>query len=186
VATSTIAAATKASDNLAEDVGLQSAFWALTQITLRAREKDFVSALTRAGIDISGVSDHFQLIAKVSEHVREQIRKSGKETVFSEIARLSMASVLTDRLASETPNLFGASLENVRLSLKALSTKKNFASLSRDYFAEVLPRCLRYFVSMEIQIIALLVLHLEIIGMYETDKWMGAGARSSGTLEAIS
>jgi len=114
IATSTITAASKTFDNLAEDVGLQSAFWVLTQITLRARDKDFVSALSKAGIDISGVTDHFQLIARVSDYVRNKIHVSGKETVFSEIARLSLATVLTNRLTKETPSLFGPSIEDVR------------------------------------------------------------------------
>ena len=150
VADATIKAASQALDQVPDDPGMLAAFHALTQVTLRARDPDFESTLQKMGIDVSGASDHFELVARVSRHIRDTIDQSGRESVFSEMARLSAASVLSKRVASEMPSLFESSAEDVRSALRKLSTKKNFASLSQDYFADFLQRGLKYFTSTEI------------------------------------
>lgn len=150
VAKATIKAASKALDQVPDDPGMIAAFHALTQVTLRARDADYEAALQRIGIDVSGVSDHFELVSRISRHIQDAIEQSGRGSVFSEMARLAAAGVLSKRMAGEMPSLFKGSAEDVRAALRKLSTKKNFASLSQDYFADFLQRGLKYFTSMEI------------------------------------
>ncbi|MFH1231736.1 MAG: hypothetical protein V1709_09600, partial [Planctomycetota bacterium] len=150
VANATLTAATKVFEKLINDKGLLYSYWTLIQLTLRSRDEKFIPALKEKGIDISGVSDQFQLIAQVSEYVSNKIKESEKTTVFSEMAHLSLSSILTKRLSMETPNIFGATFEDTRLALKQLSTKDKFASLSKEFFAEFMQRSLNYFISTEI------------------------------------
>ena len=135
---------------LNNDVGIQNSFWVLTQLTLKAKSKEYLQALKSIGIDISPDSqDTLSFTADLSSNLTELIKKSETETVFSEIARLSCLSVISDVLSSQTPNLFGNDLSDIQDIFRTYSSKQNFAELSKNYFAEFLSRSIKYFISTE-------------------------------------
>lgn len=133
---------------LNNDVGIQNSFWVLTQLTLKAKSKDYIQALGKLGIDIAPDSqDNFSFTADLSHSLTTLIKQSETETIFSEIARLSCLSVVSDILSSQTPNLFGNDIKDIQEIFRKYSSKKLFADLSKDYFAEFLSRSIKYFIS---------------------------------------
>jgi len=137
-------------NQLTNDVGIQYSFWILTQLTLKAKSSDYLSALQEIGIDISiDTNSSMGFLADLSESLSGLIKNSKTETQFSEIARLSCMSIISDVLSSQTPNLFGTDIKDVQETLRKYSSNKNFAELSRSYFAEFMSRTIKYIISTE-------------------------------------
>lgn len=150
IAKATAKSAQKAFSALNTDIGIQLGFWLLTQLTLKSKDKDFIQKLRDTGIEVSAnVDNQYSFIAEISQYLKKEIKSSGRDNLFSEIARLSLVSILNTLFSRQTPGLFGSSIDDFKDVLKESSKKKNFASLSRDYFAEILSRSMNYFLSKE-------------------------------------
>jgi hypothetical protein len=150
VATATINVAKDYLLSLSSDPGLYHSFWLLTQLTWQSRTEKFYEALSEIGIEIREEKSALGFISKVSEFSNNEIRNRPNLSIFSDVAQQSMKEALNRILSERTENLFGASIEDIRLALKEIANEKQFAKLSRFYFSSFLNRYLQFFVSKEI------------------------------------
>ena len=149
IATATARAAKDFFAQRSTDPSLVFSYWLLTQITSRARSADFVAGLGRIDLDISSVSNALGFLSSVTSFAHKAIKSRDATFPLSEFAQLSLGEVLTETIVQECQSLFGTTLEDIRLACRRYSTPRQFASLSRLYFAKVLNRSLQFFVSKE-------------------------------------
>jgi len=144
----TLKAAEKAFDICGDDPSLYYSYWLLTQITWNAKSKEgFDGFLNRIGISSKNTNSAIKLISLLSEIALKESKKLGVTTVFGDMAQMAMREVLAERLLYKTQNLFGSTTEDIRLSLKELSTKKQFAYVSKRFFGNILSRLLKYYIN---------------------------------------
>ncbi len=145
------------------DEGLSYAFYLLTQLTQAARQPDFLATLSRLGLpspkanqagptsdSTAGEYDLVDLVASYAATVDRHLRHTQSRTDIGELAQQAAAESLTTLCSPRSQTLFGSSLETVKDSLRALSTKKGFATLAQDYFARLSRRYLLYHLSREL------------------------------------
>jgi hypothetical protein len=147
VAAATLAAAKLGLEDAARDPALVHSFWLLTQLPLCAKKEDFVAELNRVGIDVSDAPSLLELVGSFADAVDDHIRTTGGRTDLGEMAQMGAAETLTAILRERTTTLFGTTPELVQNELAALSTKKEFSVLARDFFAKLTDRYLIHFLS---------------------------------------
>lgn len=150
IATATLDAADDEFNNFYNDPGLNYCYWLLTQITWHAREDSFSEILASMGLDIRKEQSALGFVSKAANFATLEIKKIGKQTVFTEIAQMTMREVLLKLISERSQSLFGTTSEDIRLVLKSLSTTNQFGKLSRLFFSGFLNRILQFFISKEI------------------------------------
>jgi hypothetical protein len=163
IADATLDASLGGLERAKSDEGLAYAFYLLAQFTQAARQEDFLAALKNLGLpspkanldapisDDSAVDyDIHDLVASYTSAVDRQLRRNQSRTDIAEIAQQSAAESLHALCGPKSTTLFGSSLETVKGSLRALSTKKGFATLTQDFFARLTRRYLLYHLSREL------------------------------------
>jgi hypothetical protein len=128
------------------DSSLAFSYWLLTQITYRAKQDDFVSALRNIELDISKVSNSFDFVGQVADFSRNQIKKRGESFPFSDIAQLALREVLMESIGEESKSIFGTSLEDIKRACRKYSSPGQFSKLARLYFSKVFTRGLRFLI----------------------------------------
>ena len=131
------------------DSSLIFSYWLLTQITYRAKEDNYISALEKISLDISKVKNSFDFLAKVADYIRNEIKKRGESFPLSEFAQLSLREVLTEYIGQQSESLFGTTLEDIRLACRKYSSPRQFSKIARLYFAKVFSHGLIFILSKE-------------------------------------
>jgi len=131
------------------DPSLAFSYWLLTQITYRAKQDDYVSALKNIDLDISKVDNFFDFVGRVADFSRSQIKKRGELFPLSDFAQLALREVLTESIGAESKSIFGASLEDVKRACQKYSSPTQFSRLARLYFSKVFTRGLRFLIDKE-------------------------------------
>ncbi|MEW6417290.1 MAG: hypothetical protein AB1480_04120 [Nitrospirota bacterium] len=150
IAKATVEAANDAFNNFNADPGLYYCYWLLTQITWHARSDSFSEILSSMGLDIRKEQSAIGFVSKVADFASLEIKKFRNQTVFTEIAQMSMREALLKVVSERSQNLFGTTPEDIRLALKSLSTTNQFGKLSRLFFSSFINRTLQFFISKEI------------------------------------
>jgi len=128
---------------------LAFSYWLLTQITYRAKQDDFVSALQNIDLDISKVKNSFDFVSQVGTFTRTQIKKRGESFPISDIAQLALREVLIESIGEESKSIFGTSLEDIIRACRRYSSPGQFSKLARLYFSKVFTRGLRFLIDKE-------------------------------------
>lgn len=167
IADATLSASDEGLQRAKSDEGLAYCVYLMAQVTRAAREEDLISALSRAGVSatrpttgIPDASDResaqpaeytvYDLISGFTSAVDKHLRSTRSRNDISELAQLAASESLTALCRSRAETLFGSSEETVQQALRALSTKKGFATLSHDFLSRWTRRYLEYHLSREL------------------------------------
>ena len=147
IATASARAADKALSNAASDPALRHVVWLLTQLPAAARDPNFVDSLNTLGIHTRAAPSLMGLLAGFERAVDIEARRSGGRTDLGEMAQLAAAASLTRGIAPDLPSLFGTTAADVQSAIAKLGSRDRFASLSRNFFANLIQRSLEYYLS---------------------------------------
>lgn len=150
IASASLLASERAFIEAAHDPGFKHTVWLLTQIILAARKRDFQSELVKVGLDVPKDPGLFDILGAFTKHVDSHLDRQKARTDISEMCQLAAVEALSERCIERSKNLFGTTPEDVRNAFKELSTQKNFALLTRDFFSRFTCRYLNYFLSREV------------------------------------
>jgi len=149
VAAAAMDAARKGLELASRDEGLRHTVYLLTQITQAARG-DFAAELEKAGVGLPAEPGVFDLVASFSDAVDNHLRRSASRTDLGEMAQMAASETLTALCSAETRTLWESTPEDLRKSLRDLSTHSGFARLAHDFFARLTRRFLTYHLSREL------------------------------------
>jgi len=147
IARRAIEAAGGALKGAADDIGLRYTFYLLTQITLSAREEDWVEALRKNGIDLSGSSSVFDLTVELQAAVDRRISASSHPSDVSEMAQSAAGEAIAALASSEAVTMFGSGRDELQRAIRSLSTKKGFSDLGQVFFGRFIARLLNFYLS---------------------------------------
>ena len=146
----TLVAARRRLRELDRDPSLAYSFWLLVRVTWAARSPDFAAALGDLGLSVRPGESTIGFISKISDHVRDVAAQNPESGPFAELASLALRRALTETVGQHAPSLFGSSIDDIQAALRPYSTERNFRTVSRGFFADLLARTLRFFVEREL------------------------------------
>lgn len=150
VARATIVAADRQLRSLSNDPSLAYCFWLLTRVTWAARSNDFIAQLADLGLASGADTPTLAFIARVSDHVRDELAQYPESGPASELASLALRHSLTETVGTQGPTLFGSTVEDLRHAFREYSTQRAFAELSQRFFGDFFARTLRSFLDREL------------------------------------
>jgi len=150
IAAATLAAAEIGFQRAADDEGLGQAIWLLTQLPLAARDPNYLDRLHSIGIAAAAEPTALEVAGSFTDAVDAHMRRSGGRTDFGEMAQMAAAETLSKVLGERTRSLFDSSSSDVRHSLAALATAKQFGVFAREFFGRLTRRYLTFFLSREL------------------------------------
>jgi hypothetical protein len=127
------------------DAAVRHAFFLLTQIPLAARQRNFVSALRKLGIEVGNAPTLIEVISAATETIDRKVLSDGRSD-YGELAQLAFAESL-HAIAAKEGDLWPASPERAKSAFADLARADVFAVLSRDFFARLTRRHLAYYLS---------------------------------------
>lgn len=167
VADATLSASDDGLQRAKVDEGLAYCVYLMAQVTRAARAPDFLSALASAGVAVPLESPAhpdlparrtpaaaeysvFDLVSGFTGAVDKHLRATGKRNDITELAQLAATESLTALCRAKADTLFGTSESTVQQSLRGLSTRTGFGTLTQDFFARLIRRYLEYHLSREL------------------------------------
>jgi hypothetical protein len=147
IARTSIEAASGALKRAVDDIGLRYTFYLLTQVTLSARQENWVEALEGNGIKLSESSSVFDLTSELQAAVDRYISASSRASDVSEMAQSAAGEAIAALASSESVTLFGSGRDELRNAIRALSTKKGFSELGQVFFGRFVARLLNFYLS---------------------------------------
>lgn len=150
VAAAALIAAEAGLRKAADDDGVASVVWLLTQLPLAARDPDYVDRLSTLGLEVPAAPGLAELAGAFTDAVDARVRRLGGRTDLTEMAQMAAAETLTSILGQRTKSLFGTTDEDVRRGLAALATKAQFGDLASTFFGGLARRYLTFFLSREL------------------------------------
>ena len=139
IARATVLAADRQLRILSGDSSLIYCFWLLTRITWAARSTDFAGELADLGLREGAQAPALTFIAKVSDHVRNELASHPESGPVSELASLSLRRSLTETVGTRGPSLFGNTVEDLQGAFREYSTVSGFSELSQRFFGTSSP-----------------------------------------------
>lgn len=148
IASQTLDASKQALEHAKRDAGVVYAFYLLTQVALASRTANWVAALARHDIHLSSESSVFDLTSEIQAAIDRRLsRTSTGATDLSEMAQQSVGEALISMTEGRTLDLFGASGDDLKKAVHALSTKKGFGDLGQRFFGRFVGRFLNFYLS---------------------------------------
>lgn len=129
------------------DVALKRAFYLLTQIVLSARENDWETSLQNIGITLPENPTAFDLTVEAQAILDAYVRQHDARTDIAELAQQAFGEALTETLTPRTASLFGVHEDELRTTLRGLSTKVGFSKLAQSFFSRFVYRFLNFYLS---------------------------------------
>jgi hypothetical protein len=149
VAAATMEAAQQGLRDAARDPGLVDAILLLAQIPLAARTQDFAGALRALGMEVPDTPKLLDVVGAFNAHLDATLARGGRSDL-GEVAQMAASETLTVLGTERARGLFGTTPEDVRRSLAAFATTKQFGSLARDFFSRLTRKYLASFLSREL------------------------------------
>ncbi|GEM_PF-455091 len=166
IADATLIASDEGLQRAKSDDGIAYCVYLMAQVTQAARESDFLASLAGTGLpiprqstvshpdlkDTTTPADYtvFDLVSGFVQAVDRHLQHTGSRNDISELAQLAASESLTVLCRPKADTLFGTSESTVQKSLRDLSTRKGFGTLSHDFFARLIRRYLEYHLSREL------------------------------------
>ena len=147
---STSAAAIAGLERGKSDPGLSHVLFLLAHTVLAARDADFVSRLSRLGIELPEEPGLFDLTAGFAAAVRNW-HSAGRIrlTDLGEMAELAAVETLTRCIGDRCKKLFPTGGE-VQDAARHFSTRKGFSTLAHEFFSRFTQRFLLYHLGREL------------------------------------
>ncbi len=150
IAKATAIAARQQFSQLARDEAINYCFWVLVRIASASRSQNFAGELNEIGIKADRVTSGLSFVQQVSRAVEEGLRDRGQTSVFVQMAALSLREVLSGNIIEKSNTLFGSDFKDVQAACRAISTKKNFGKVAKEFYSNFISRSLRYITDKEI------------------------------------
>ncbi len=149
IAAETAVAAEHSLQRASRNPTLRHAFWLLTQIPLAARKSDFGDALRRLGLRVSDTPNLLEIGSAMLEAIDRVGSRGRRVDDLSEIASKTASESLMMVAGRSGESLFGSSYaaEDALVSLRGLSTSRQFGVLARDFVARLIHSFSSYFLS---------------------------------------
>lgn len=147
IASQTLYAAEAGLNKAINDIGLRFVFYLLTQLVLSARQSNWQEYLLRFGINLSPDATLFDLLAEMQFAIDKYINSNGYPTDISEMAQQALGEAITTLAGPNTITLFGSGRDELRIAIRALSSKQGFARLGQTFFARFIARYLNFYLS---------------------------------------
>lgn len=143
-------AAERSMIDASNDIGVQHAFWLLTQLPLAARSNEFSKQLTELGVKVGAEPTLIEITTALMSAIDRHVELSHARSDFGEMAQLSAIEAIHVVVARELPGLFGVTGGEVKSAIAGFATVKQFAVLSREFFSRLTRRHLDYYLSREL------------------------------------
>lgn len=132
--------------------GLTHCFWLFTNIAQASRKKDFIQALDKLGIDVSGNDSGLKILKKIYDFASSEInnKTQSKNTILNQIALESFKSAIHNTISRESASLFGWTPETIQQAFKKYSTSTQVAYLSRELFGNYINKAFSYVLEKEL------------------------------------
>ncbi len=148
VAAQALDAARRGLDAAISDPGLRETLYVVASVVVAARSRNWATELASLGIDLSTTSDIAELTWAIQDAIDARVRASARPSDFSEMAQIALGEALSDVAGRQTLSLFeDARCEDLRDSLKKLSTQKGFGELGQRFFGRFMARFLNFHLS---------------------------------------
>lgn len=147
IASKTLEAAEGGLQAALNDIGLQYTFYLLTQIVLTSRTDNWQQNLAQLGIQLSSNSSFQDLSTEMQGSIDNYIFGHGKSTDISEMAQQAAGEALSELTSGKAVTLFGEGLDELKLAVRDLSTKKGFSELGQKFFGKFTTRFLNFYLS---------------------------------------
>lgn len=134
----------------AKDEGLIHAVWLLGQISEAAKGDNFPAGLKKAGLTVSDQPTLLEITGAFTDAVDTHLRQKRARTDVGEMAQMAAVETITALIGHESQSLFGTTSADVQAAFRKFSTRKEFGSLGREFFAKLTKRYLGYFLSREL------------------------------------
>jgi hypothetical protein len=132
------------------DRGINYCFWILAQVVTAARGNDFARELERLGVQSSGITSGLGFVQQLAQAIEGGVRERVQPTVFVRIAELSFREVLSANLIDQSQSLFGTGLAEIQAACRAMSTRRRFGQVAKEFFASFISRSIRYITDKEL------------------------------------
>jgi hypothetical protein len=147
IATQTLDAAQGGLDAAINDLGLRYTFFLLTQIALASREDDWQQRLQKIGIKIPDDATLFDLTSEMQTAIDDFLFSHNHSTDIGEMAQKAAGEAVSILAMPKSVSLFGSDLEQVKIAIKDLSTKKGFSVLGQKFFGLFMAQFLNFYLS---------------------------------------
>lgn len=148
-----VLAVTKAADDrlrsLEHDRSLSYLYWLLARVTWISRTEDFLAALQSESIRLPQQVSGLTFLAALGNLAALEVKRRATPSLISDLALRSFKEALAKVVHARANTLFGTTLADVQLALRAASTPREFARLTRDFFATFLANFVEFVVSKE-------------------------------------
>jgi hypothetical protein len=147
IADQTLQAARGGLERAKEDPGLQYAVYLLAQVALASRGKDWQRDLTSLGIRLDTNATLLDLTAEFQGAMDDWLARRRYRSDVSEMASRAATEALASLAEPRSQSLFGDSGEELRLAVRALSTKGGFSDLGQAFFGRFVSGFLNFYLS---------------------------------------
>jgi hypothetical protein len=147
LADATLQAARGGLERAKGDVGLAYPYFLLTRLALASRHEDWRSELARLGIQLEADATPLDLRVELLSLADDWLIDHHVTSDVSEIAMRALGETLATTLDSRPATLFGPAGEELRLAIRASSTRNGFAELSQRFFGNFIARFLNFYLS---------------------------------------
>jgi hypothetical protein len=147
VADHTLQAARGGLEKAKDDRGLTYSVYLLTQIVLASRGTNWPHSLNRLGIQLGPHESLLDLSAEFQGAIDDWLARNRHRSDVSEMGCRAATDALVALAAPKASTLFGDSGEELRLAIRALSTKAGFANLGQAFFGRFISGFLNFYLS---------------------------------------
>jgi hypothetical protein len=147
IASQTLDAAQGGLNAAINDLGLRYTFFLLTQIVLAARTEDWENRLADIGLNLLDDSTLYDLTSEIQNAIDDFLFSNKHSSDISEMAQKAAGEAITSLAAPKSISMFGNDLEQVKVAIKDLSTKKGFSTLGQKFFGVFMAQFLNFYLS---------------------------------------
>lgn len=147
IASQTLEAAQGGLNTAISDLGLRYTFFLLTQIALAARSDDWENRLNSLGLNLSDNSTLHDLTTEMQSAIDDFLFAHNYSSDISEMAQKAAGEAITILATPKSISLFGDDLDQVKIAIRDLSTKKGFSALGQKFFGLFMAQFLNFYLS---------------------------------------
>ena len=147
IASQTLEAAQGGLNSAINDLGLRYTFFILTQIMLASRTENWQSRLNELGIQVTDSSTLQDLTTEMQGAIDDYLFSHNHNTDISEMAQKAAGEAVAILASPRSTSLFGDGLDQVKVAIKDLSTKKGFSILGQKFFGLFTAHFLNFYLS---------------------------------------
>lgn len=133
-----------------DDPGFQFVTGLLVRLPFLARAPGFEDVLADLGIGPDNLSSLPAFLAGLNSAIERNAFDVGYSSDIGELAKAALTETFADKLEERLPTLFKPTPQELRRALAGYASGKEFARLSRAFFANLTYRSLDYFLSREL------------------------------------